>query len=137
MNMLQLYLLHYPPPPQFEDHQPDVKLYQDDASLHWTRIVSEFTGMHFPGFWAVCGEQIPCPTRSPNISPSDFFSRVNTLRTLFISFFRGERNLRIVAEIQTIIPEALENTWVGNLIRLWAYFMPRMASKLKLFSILQ
>jgi hypothetical protein len=69
--------------------------------------------MHFPGRWVERDVPIPWAPRSADITPLDFFlwgyvkdivykTRVTTLEEL---------QLRIVATIETVTPEMLENIW--------------------------
>jgi hypothetical protein len=105
--MLQLYLL-----PQLEEHQPHVVFEQDGAPPHWARIDREFLDMHFPGRWVGRAGPIPWPPRSPDTTPLDFFLcgyvKDIVYKTPVTSL--DELKLRIVAAIETVTPQTLENT---------------------------
>lgn len=108
LDMLQLYLL-----PQLEDHQPNVIFQQDGAPPHWARVVREFLDMHFPGRWVGRDGPILWPPRSPDLTPLDFFLwgyvKDIVYKTPVTSL--DELKLRIVAAIETVSPQMLENTW--------------------------
>jgi hypothetical protein len=69
--------------------------------------------MHFPGRWVGRDGPIPWPPRSPNITPLDFFLwgyvKDIVYKTPLTSL--NELKLRIVAAIETVTPQMLENTW--------------------------
>jgi hypothetical protein len=108
LDMLQLYLL-----PQLEDHQPNMIFQQDGAPPHLARIFREFFDMHFPGRQVGRDGPIPWPPRSPVITSLDFFLwgyvKDIVYKTPVTSF--DEMKLRIVAAIETVTPQMLENTW--------------------------
>jgi hypothetical protein len=94
----------------------------------------KYLDMNFPGLWVGHDGPIPWPPRSPDITPLDFFLRgyVKDIvyKTHVISF--DELKLRIVAAIETVTPQMLENTWkeIG-------YSLDILCVMCKLFSILQ
>jgi hypothetical protein len=69
--------------------------------------------MHFPGCWVGRDGPIPWPPCSPDITPLDFFLwgyiKAIVYKTLVTSL--DELKLRIVAAIETVTPQMLENTW--------------------------
>jgi hypothetical protein len=69
--------------------------------------------MHFPGRWVGRDGQIPWPPRSPDITPLNFFLfgyvKDIVYKTPVTSL--DELKLRIVAVIETVTPQMLENTW--------------------------
>jgi hypothetical protein len=71
------------------------------------------TDMHFPGCWVRRDGPIPWLPRSPNIMPLDFFLweyvKVIVCKTPVTPL--DEPKLRIVAAIETVTPQMLENTW--------------------------
>jgi hypothetical protein len=77
------------------------------------------------------------PPRSPDITPLDFFLwgyvKDIVYKTPVTSL--DELKLRIVAAIETVTPQMLENTWKLNTA--WTSYVPRKARMLTLFSILQ
>jgi hypothetical protein len=119
--MLQLYLLS-----QFV-------FQQDGAPPHWARIVREFLDIHFPGHWVGRDGTIPWPLRSPGVMPFDFFLW-GYVKDIVYKTSVDELKRRIVAAIETVTPQKLENTCREIEYRLRAKKDVRM---LKLFSILQ
>jgi hypothetical protein len=107
LDMLKLYLLL-----QLEDHEPNVVFQQDGAPPHLARIVREFLDLHFPGCCVGHDGRIPWPPRSLDITPLDFFLWGYVKDIVYktpVTF--GEPKLRIVAAIETVTPQILENTW--------------------------
>jgi hypothetical protein len=106
LDVLQLYLLS-----ELED-QLNVVFQQDDVPLRWACIVREFLDMHFPARWVRRDGPIPWPPRSSDITLLDFFwgyVKHIVYKTLVTSL--DERKLKIVAAIETVTPQMLENTW--------------------------
>jgi hypothetical protein len=68
--------------------------------------------MHFPGRWVGRDGPIPWPPRSPDITPLDFFLwgyfKDIVYKTPVTSLV--ELKIRIVATIETVTPQRLENT---------------------------
>jgi hypothetical protein len=79
--------------------------------VFWARIFREFLDMHFLGRWAVRDKA------------NSVASSLNDLK------------IRIVAPVETVTPQILENTLELNIA--WISYVPRQARMLKLFSILQ
>jgi hypothetical protein len=108
LDMLQLYVLS-----QLEDHQPTVVFQQDGPPRHWAFLFREFIHMHFPGRCVGRDRPIPWPPRSPDITLLDFFLwgyfKDIVYKTSVTSL--DELKLRIVAAIETVTPQMLENTW--------------------------
>jgi hypothetical protein len=69
--------------------------------------------MHFPGRWVGRDGPIPWRPRSPDITPLDFFlwGYVRDIVYRTPVTFLDELKLRIVAAIETVTPQMLENTW--------------------------
>jgi hypothetical protein len=53
--------------------QPEIIFQQDGAPPHWNTIVRDALEKHYPGRWIGRGGPISWPSRSPDISPLDFF----------------------------------------------------------------
>lgn len=86
---------------------------QDGAPAHYHNDVRDFLNEQFPGSWIGRGGPIAWPARSPDLTPLDFFAwgfikdivyqvRVQSLREL---------RRRIVAAVERITPEMLNNVW--------------------------
>jgi hypothetical protein len=69
--------------------------------------------MHFPGRLIGHNEPIPCPPRSPDIIPLDFFlwGYVKDIIYKIPVTSLVELKLRIVAVIKRVTPQMLENSW--------------------------
>jgi hypothetical protein len=69
--------------------------------------------MHFPGCWVGHNGLIPWPPHSPDITPLDFFLwgyiQYIVFKTPVTSL--DEPKLRIVAVIEKVTPQMLENAW--------------------------
>jgi hypothetical protein len=69
--------------------------------------------MHFPGRWVGRDGRIPWLSPLPDITPLDFFLwgyvKDVVYKTPVTSL--DEMKLRIVAAIETVTPQKLENTW--------------------------
>jgi hypothetical protein len=68
LDMMQLYAV-----PQIECLQPHIILQQDGAPPHWGLQVRACLDGTFPGTWISRDGLMPWPTRSPDITPLDFF----------------------------------------------------------------
>jgi hypothetical protein len=83
------------------------------APPHWAFITREFLDMHFPVRWVGHDGPIPWPPRSPDITPLDFllwgYVKDIVYKTPVSSL--DKLKLRIVAAIETVTPQMLENTW--------------------------
>jgi hypothetical protein len=69
--------------------------------------------MHFPGRWVGRDGPSPWSPRSPGITPLDFFLWGYVTDIVYKTPVTSldELKLRIVAAIETITPQMLENTW--------------------------
>ncbi|GBN33043.1 hypothetical protein AVEN_231822-1 [Araneus ventricosus] len=76
-------------------------------------IVRDFLDENFPDRWCGRGGPIPWPSRSPDITPLDFFLsgfvKNIVYKTTVLSL--DELKRRIVTAIQNVTPQMLENTW--------------------------
>ena len=59
--------------PQLNDLQPDIAFHHDGAPLHWGLEVWSYLDEHFPQRWIGRDCPIPCPSRSSDVTPIDFF----------------------------------------------------------------
>jgi hypothetical protein len=105
LGMLQFFLLL-----QLEDYQPNVMFHQDVAPSHWACIDWEFIGIHFPGRWVGRNVLFPWPPSSPGVTPLDFFLWGNVKDIVYNHCDLYEQKLRIVAAIETVLPQMLWNT---------------------------
>jgi hypothetical protein len=58
---------------KLQELQPAVFFQQDGATSHWSLTVRASLNQHFPNRWIGCAGTISWPTRSPDITPCDFF----------------------------------------------------------------
>jgi hypothetical protein len=71
--------------------------------------------MHFPGLWVGHDASLPWPPHSPGIKPLEFFLWVYIKHIVYKTPVTScnELKLRIVAAIDTVTLQMLENTWRG------------------------
>jgi hypothetical protein len=80
---------------------------------HWDRIFREFLEVYFPVRLVGRDEPIPWPPRSPDITPLDFFLWGYVKDIVYktpVTTFGELKKLRIVAAIETVTQQTLENT---------------------------
>lgn len=137
-NQLDQFLWRYVYHKKLEDHQPKVMFQQDGAPSKWTRTVWEFLVMHFPGGWVGRDGPISWPTRSPDITTSDFYlwALVRTIFTIPTGPLSMNWNSELILRSKQLHRKHWRTLW-GKLKTAWAFYVPWKAGMLKLFSILQ
>ncbi|KFM75855.1 Transposable element Tcb1 transposase, partial [Stegodyphus mimosarum] len=99
--------------PQLEELQPHVFLQQDGAPPHWGTIVRSSLNGHFTGRWIGRGGPIPWLSRSPDITPLDFFLwgfvKGNVYRRRVSNM--DDLKARITTTIASVDADVLASTW--------------------------
>ncbi|GBO20745.1 hypothetical protein AVEN_84297-1 [Araneus ventricosus] len=113
--MLQIFAL-----PEIEELQPNIIFQQYEAPPHWSLEVRTVLDEKFPRRWIGRGGPIPCPSRSADITPLDFFLWGYVKNIIYQSPIRDTDELksRITAAIQTIDSAMLHRTWLEISYRL-------------------
>jgi len=99
--------------PQLEEFQEWIIFQQDGAPPHWGSHVRRFLDAIFPNRRIGRDGPKPWPTRSPDITPLDFFLWRYVKDKVFSTPVPDITNLkaRITDVFATITEDMLENTW--------------------------
>ena len=99
--------------PQLIEFQPTNIFQHDGASPHWGLHVREFLNETFPNRWIGRDGPIPWPSRSPDITPLDFFLWGYVKDIVYKTKVRDIDDLKQrISNAMTTIDEAmLQRTW--------------------------
>ena len=99
--------------PQLEQHQPQFIFQQNGALPHWGLQVRQFLNDRFPERWIGRDGPIPWLSRSPDITPLDFFLWG------YVKDIVCPTKVRDVSDLQQRIIEAMDTVTVDMLARVW------------------
>jgi hypothetical protein len=91
----------------------DAWFQQDGAPLHFGNIVRQFLNERFPNKWIGRGSFLAWPSRSPDLTPLDFFLWGYVKNIVYQEKIADLRTLRhhITEAVATVTEVMLVNTW--------------------------